>query len=150
MGGVKRKIWRLAVRAEFCAAHALRHYQGKCEALHGHNFSVELVVEGEKLHPSTEILVDFTELKKRLRAVLEDMDHGVLNEREPFSRLNPSSENLARHIWQRLEPDMPGLGVRLHAVTVAEKAAQSATYMELETDAPSPEHGDLMRTASRR
>jgi 6-pyruvoyltetrahydropterin/6-carboxytetrahydropterin synthase len=132
MGKVKRGIWRLAVRAEFCAAHALRHYEGKCEALHGHNFGVEATVEGEKLRPDTEILADFGELKQSLNGVLEELDHSVLNERPPFDLRNPSSENLARHIWQRLEPRVRSLGLRLHAVTVGEKAAQSATYMERE------------------
>ncbi len=130
--GEIRKVWRLTVRDEFSAGHALRHYRGKCEKLHGHNFSVELVVEGDTLQPGTEILVDFKDLKRLLKAALDELDHGILNERPPFDRLNPSSENLARHIWQRLEPGMPALGVRLRAVTVGEKAAQSATYMELE------------------
>lgn len=123
-------FWRLAVRDEFSAGHALRCYQGKCERLHGHNFSVEAVVEGETLQPGTEFLADFSVLKKDLKAVLDELDHTVLNETPPFDRLNPSSENLARHIYQRLAPAVALRGVRLHCVTVGEKAAQSATYFE--------------------
>ena len=59
-------FWRLTVRSEFSAAHALRHYQGKCESLHGHNFSVEAVVQGEVLTPDTELLVDFSLIKQDL------------------------------------------------------------------------------------
>ena len=125
-----RKLWRLAVRSEFSAAHALRHYRGKCEALHGHNFSVEIVVEGGSLQQGTELLVDFGVLKARLNKVLEGLDHRVLNEFAPFDAINPSSENLARHIWQNLAKVMEEPGVRLHSVTVGEKAGQSATYME--------------------
>ncbi len=123
-------FWRLAVRDEFSAGHALRCYQGKCERLHGHNFSVEAVVEGETLLPGTEFLVDFSLLKKDLRAVLEGLDHTILNEVPPFDRINPSSENLARHIFQALIPAAVRHGVRLYSVTVGEKAAQGATYFE--------------------
>ena len=130
MGGITKKLWRLAVRAEFSAAHALRHYQGKCEALHGHNFSVEMVVEGSSLQKDTELLVDFKTLKTRLNKVLESLDHSVLNASAPFDAINPSSENLARHIWRSLAQAMEEPGVRLHSVTVGEKAGQSATYME--------------------
>jgi len=132
MGEVTKKVWRLAVRSEFSAGHALRRYQGKCETLHGHNFSVEMVVEGGSLQEDAELLVDFTVLKTRLNKVLEYLDHRVLNETAPFDTINPSSENLARHIWQRLAQAMEEPGVRLHSVTVGEKAGQSATYMEKE------------------
>jgi len=132
MGGVTKKLWRLAVRSEFSASHALRHYQGKCEALHGHNFSVEMAVEGNSLQEDTELLVDFKVLKARLNEALERLDHGVLNEAAPFDTINPSSENLARHIWQSLAPAAEELDVRLHSITVGEKAGQSATYMEVE------------------
>jgi 6-pyruvoyltetrahydropterin/6-carboxytetrahydropterin synthase len=132
MGGVTQRVWRLAVRSEFSAGHALRHYGGKCETLHGHNFSVEMVVEGDSLQEDTEVLVDFTVLKVRLNKALESLDHSVLNERAPFDRINPSSENLARHLWSILAQAMEEPGVRLHSVTVGEKAGQSATYMERE------------------
>jgi len=131
MGG-KKKLWRLAVRSEFSAGHALRHYGGKCENLHGHNFSVEMVVEGADLQEDTELLVDFKVLKARLNKALEALDHSVLNECPPFDVINPSSENLARHLWQSLEPAMEEPGVRLHSITVGEKAGQSAAYMESE------------------
>ncbi|SDF06375.1 6-carboxytetrahydropterin synthase QueD [Desulfovibrio legallii] len=130
-------LWRLTVRDDFAAAHALRHYEGKCERLHGHNFAVELAVEGQNLTPDTEMLLDFKVLKTGLKAVLEALDHRLLNETPPFDRLNPSSENLARHIWRGMEAWLAGQAdpqaraVRLYSVTVAEKGAQSATYMEL-------------------
>lgn len=123
-------FWRLTVRSEFSAAHALRHYQGKCENLHGHNFSVEAVVQGEVLTPETELLVDFSLIKQDLKSVLDGLDHRVLNETPPFDRINPSSENLSRHVYQRLAPLAAKRGVRLYSVTVGEKAAQSATYFE--------------------
>ena len=124
------KFWRLTVRSEFSAAHALRCYEGKCERLHGHNFGVEVTVQGEKLAQGTEMLLDFKILKQALARVLDALDHHVLNETPPFDSINPSSENLARHIWRGMEQALPLDIVRLHSVTVSEKRAQSATYME--------------------
>lgn len=72
----------------------------KCEHLHGHNYGVKVVVEGSRLSPDTELLMDFGDLKAILKEVLETLDHQYLNELPPFDRINPSSENLARHIWQ--------------------------------------------------
>lgn len=129
---MRKKIWRLTVRSEFAAGHALRHYEGKCENTHGHNFAVDLVVEGDSLQEKTELLVDFKVLKKALNTVLGTLDHCILNERPPFDILNPSSENLARFIWQHLETPVTQTGIRLYSVTVSEKSAQSATYMEIE------------------
>ena len=123
-------LWRLTIRSEFCAAHALRYYQGKCERLHGHNYGVEATVEGERLHRDTDLLLDFADFKRLLTIALEPLDHHFLNEVEPFSRINPSAENLSQYIWRQLQPLLPE-GIRLHSVTVAEKDIQSATYMEL-------------------
>ncbi len=123
-------FWRLAVRSEFSAGHALRHYQGKCENMHGHNFFVEAVVQGDTLTPDTEFLVDFSLIKRDLNAVLEMLDHRVLNETPPFDRINPSSENLSRHIFKALAPFVAEHGLRLRSLTVGEKAAQAATYFE--------------------
>lgn len=129
---MSKKLWRLTVRDDFSAGHALRHYEGKCERMHGHNFAVELTVEGEKLAAGTEMLLDFKVLKKGLKAVLDALDHRLLNETPPFDRINPSSENLARHIWQGMEALLAAHDelVRLYSVTVSEKGAQSATYLE--------------------
>jgi 6-pyruvoyltetrahydropterin/6-carboxytetrahydropterin synthase len=124
-------FWRLTVRSEFSSAHALRHYHGKCENPHGHNFSVEAVVEGDTLTPDAELLVDFSLLKRELRRLLDTLDHKDLNTVPPFDRINPSSENLSRHIFQALAPAVAAHGVRLYSVTVGENAFQSATYHEV-------------------
>ncbi len=128
---MKKSIWRLTVRSEFCAGHALRNYQGKCENLHGHNFQVEATVEGQKLDDNIEYLLDFKVLKDLLKEVLETLDHRVLNESPPFDKLNPTSENLAQYIWQCMAKALEAHHVHMHAVTVSEKSAQSATYMEM-------------------
>jgi len=127
----KRGIWRLTVTESFCASHCLRGYEGPCENLHGHNFGVEAVVEGERLDPKIEYLMDFKVLRGRLRTILAELDHRHLNDVPPFDGENPSSENLARHIYRLLEAALVGEAVTLVNVSVSEKDASKATYMEL-------------------
>lgn len=128
--------WQLAVRDSFAAAHALRNYRGKCEKVHGHNFSVEVKIEGSVLSPDTELLLDFGILKQGLKYTLESLDHQMLNDLPPFTTINPSSENLARHIflamtsWLLETPEAQAQNVRLVSVTVGESDKQCATYME--------------------
>ncbi len=129
---MKRKIWRLTVRNEFCAGHALRCYEGKCERLHGHNFGVEVTVQGEKLHEKIEYLMDFKDIKNMLKEVLEALDHKILNETAPFNRINPTSENLAQYIWQQMDVALQEFEVTVYSVSVSEKSAQTATYLELD------------------
>lgn len=127
--------WRLTVRGEFSAAHALRNYRGKCEKIHGHNFAVEAAVEGCELDSETGILLDFAILKAGLRQILAELDHADLNSLSWFAAQNPSSENLARHIAARLSeflascPDPQAARVRVAAVAVSEKDTQTANWI---------------------
>lgn len=127
-----RSVWRLSVRKDFSASHALRNYKGKCESLHGHNFGVQATVEGDRLDPEVEYVVDFGVLKQALAEAIAPLDHAHLNETPPFDAQNPSSENLARYIYRRLQPLLSGHAVRLVEVTVSEKEGQSASYQELD------------------
>lgn len=126
--------WRLCVSSSFAAAHALRHYEGNCERVHGHNFEVQAVIEGRRLLENVEILLDFKVLRKLLAEALAPLDHRLLNELAPFDAMNPSSENLARHIALQLgrllaESPVAAAGTRLVSVTVSEKPGQSASWI---------------------
>ena len=127
-------MWRVEVEEAFSAAHALRCYQGKCERPHGHNFTVAVTVEGSGLQPGTELLIDFKTLRGLLKGALEGLDHRMLNEQAPFDAINPSSENLAAHIWGLMAAALAacpeGRSVRLRSVSVSEKPGQRAVYME--------------------
>ncbi len=111
--------WKLKVRDKFSAAHYLREYRGKCEKLHGHTFQVEVEIAVRDLD-KTGIGIDFTEIKKKLAEILPD--HTLLNEAFDF---NPSAENLAREIFNRMKEFYP-----VTAVTVWESEDAAATYTE--------------------
>ncbi|QGY39071.1 6-carboxytetrahydropterin synthase QueD [Pseudodesulfovibrio cashew] len=121
--------WRLTITRDFSASHQLRNYGGKCENMHGHNFGVEVAVEGDKLDDKVHYLMDFKELKRHTDSVLDRLDHKHLNEVECFTEANPSSENIARFIYRELKGMLPE-NVRLVEVSVSEKASSKATYWE--------------------
>ncbi|MGH9404256.1 MAG: 6-carboxytetrahydropterin synthase QueD [Terriglobia bacterium] len=120
-------MFSVSVDYTFSAGHALRNYKGKCENVHGHNYRVRVTVEGEDLNAAG-LLVDFAELKSGIRSVVDRLDHQFLNDLTPFDRLNPSAENLAKHVSQGVESHLAGWGVRLQSVTVWETDGSSATY----------------------
>lgn len=119
-------MYVLQVESEFASAHQLREYQGKCENLHGHNWRVLARVRGEALD-ATGMLMDFGLLKQHLRRLTEELDHKFLNAVPPFDTLNPTSEHLAKYLYERLAPLLPP-GVVPHSVTVYESPTSSATY----------------------
>lgn len=118
-------MYSLKVEGSFSSAHNLRGYKGKCEDLHGHNWRIEVIVKSEELN-NIGIVVDFKELKQKLNAVLEEMDHKYLNKLAYFKKVNPTSENIAKYIYQKLITRIP----LLDSVTVWENATSCATYEE--------------------
>jgi 6-pyruvoyltetrahydropterin/6-carboxytetrahydropterin synthase len=119
-------MYYISVEDSFDAAHFLREYGGKCERLHGHRFKVVAKVRSSGLNDSG-LAYDFTELKKQLNGVLSSYDHRCLNEVAPFDKINPSSENVARTIYEGLKSLFPG-AVALDSVEVWESPGSSAVY----------------------
>ena len=106
----------------FEAAHRLPNVPAghKCARLHGHSFKVEIAVEGE-VDPQTGWVQDFAALAEAFRPLFEQLDHHYLNEVEGLE--NPTSENLAFWIWDRLQPSLPSLS----RITVQETCTASCT-----------------------
>lgn len=94
-------MFEVTVEQTFAAGHALREYKGKCENVHGHNYRVQITVEGEKLN-RIGLLVDFVELKKAVREVADRLDHQFINDLEPFTTINPSAENMAKYFYDEV------------------------------------------------
>ncbi len=92
----------------FEAAHRLPNVppDHKCHRLHGHSFLAEVHVSGD-VDPETGWVIDFSEIKAAWKPLEKELDHNYLNEIDGLE--NPTSENLARWIWRRLELALPGL-----------------------------------------
>lgn len=123
-------MYTLRVEGAFEAAHRIAGYPGKCDRLHGHNWVVEAAFRGTQLD-DLGMLIDFKIAKKALAAVLDDYDHYYLNDIPPFSEgVNPTAENLARIIYERLaaREELAGTGAALAALTVWESPKSSVTY----------------------
>jgi 6-pyruvoyltetrahydropterin/6-carboxytetrahydropterin synthase len=119
-------VYELTVRDHFDAAHSLRGYPGECHRLHGHTWDVEVTVAGEALD-DIGIVYDFKTLKGDLRTILDDYDHVLLDEVAPFDRLNPTAENLARVVYERLATAV-GPAVTVTEVAVWESPIAKVVY----------------------
>jgi 6-pyruvoyltetrahydropterin/6-carboxytetrahydropterin synthase len=121
-------MFEVTVEQTFAAGHALRNYKGKCENVHGHNFRVQVVIEGETLD-ETGLLVDFLDVKEAMRGIIDRLDHVFLNDIAPFDVKNPSAENIAEYFYEGMTSTLKtSVPVRVREVKVWETDIQSATY----------------------
>lgn len=118
-------MYEIKTQAFFSAAHHLLNYDGECENQHGHNWMVEVFVKGEDLDKSN-ILIDYKVLKKELNTVLSLLDHKDINNIEDFKGESPSSEMIARFIYNKMKERI----VQLSKVSVWETQTSCASYYE--------------------
>ena len=118
-------MYEIKVESGFSAAHNLRNYRGKCEKLHGHNWKVEAVFAYESLDKDG-MAVDFKEAKKILKEVIGEFDHSYLNETGVFKNSNPTSENIAKFIYDMLKKK----DAHIYSISVWENDNSCATYRD--------------------
>jgi 6-pyruvoyltetrahydropterin/6-carboxytetrahydropterin synthase len=107
----------------FDAAHNLERYHGKCERLHGHTYKMAVTLEGR---PDGEgMVMDFVDLKKKVNEeIVSKFDHSYLNDIIP----QPTAENIARYVFERLDGVLKGQNYGLHSVQIWETAGSSAIF----------------------
>lgn len=124
-------MFEVTVEHTFAAGHSLRDYKGKCENVHGHNYRVQVTVQGQQLN-RIGLLVDFVDLKRAVRQVCERLDHQFINDLEPFTTVNPSAENIARYLYDEVTGslNLPASEppVRISQVKVWETDSSIALY----------------------
>ena len=122
-------MYEINIQSGFSAAHSLRGYRGKCEELHGHNWKAQVTVSSEKLD-KLGMVIDFRKLKKKLARVLKDLDHKHLNTLPYFKKNNPTSEGIARYIFEELKSQKPLTRNHIKKVTIWETDTACASYAE--------------------
>jgi 6-pyruvoyltetrahydropterin/6-carboxytetrahydropterin synthase len=96
---------QLSVEFAFSSAHRLPYYDGACSRMHGHNYRLQVVVEG-KVDPRTGMIEDFEVIRRRVwEAAIAQCDHHNLNDLMD----NPTGENIIVWCWERIKPVLPGL-----------------------------------------
>ncbi|MDP2653279.1 MAG: 6-carboxytetrahydropterin synthase QueD [Candidatus Omnitrophota bacterium] len=120
-------MFELSVTGHFCSAHALRGYDGPCKNLHGHTWKTEVTIQADRVN-DIGLIMDFKEVKHKLNALLDRLDHVNLNDLPAFQSANPSTENLAKHIYQEFAQDCRPF--KLLKVRVWESETASVTYYE--------------------
>jgi 6-pyruvoyltetrahydropterin/6-carboxytetrahydropterin synthase len=120
-------MYEVTIKRSFSAAHSLKEIGGKCEKLHGHNFTVEVSVATERLN-SDGLVVDFRVLKEWTDQTIKEFDHKYLNEISIFHGSNPSSENIAHYIFTQIDRKAATPGLRVTRVTVWESESAKVTY----------------------
>jgi 6-pyruvoyltetrahydropterin/6-carboxytetrahydropterin synthase len=118
-------MYEIKIKTDFSAAHNLRDYHGKCEHLHGHNWIVEARFVFRSLCDDG-MAMDFKEAKSLVNAAVEKFDHAYLNEIEALKRINPTSENIARLIYDCVKAK----NSNIKSISVWENEDSCATYSE--------------------
>ena len=119
--------YRVGAEVSFSASHQLRGYKADLEPLHGHNFRVVVTLEATELE-ALDLVLDFIELEEHIRGIVAPFDHQHVNEIPPFDRINPTTENMARHFFEELGARINDERVRVRRVQVWEAPTYSASY----------------------
>jgi 6-pyruvoyltetrahydropterin/6-carboxytetrahydropterin synthase len=120
--------WEIEVTDHFAAAHRLREQGSACENVHGHNWFVTVFARCDGLD-RIGLGIDFKIVKSHLHEILDGLDHKDLNCVPPFDTTNPSTEHLARFVWERMSERLAGSPARIARVRVSEGPNTAATYV---------------------
>lgn len=118
-------MYEVKIETQFSAAHHLLNYKGNCENQHGHNWKVEVYIQGTNLDKSN-ILVDFKVLKKTVNEIVDYLDHTDINELSEFKNESPSSEFISKFIYTKVKEKFENVS----RVNVWETPTSRASYWE--------------------
>ena len=118
-------MYKLVITSKFSAAHRLVDYPGVCARIHGHNWNVKVTVVAEDVDEKG-MVVDLVPLKQHIDDCVQQFDHRIINDVPPFDELNPTSENLARYLFDYISDK---IDVRVESVELSEVDDYTVIYM---------------------
>ncbi len=122
-------MYKINVSSTFSAAHKLNDYPGLCKNLHGHNWKVRIQICCSRTD-QLGMALDFGIAKQHLRDLMEKLDHNYLNDLDFFQGINPTSENIARIIFNELKKEFNTAEAFVSEVEVWESDHSSVIYSE--------------------
>jgi len=122
-------MFDIFVETHFSAGHHLRNYPGNCEKPHGHNWKITVTIRASTLD-ELGMAIDFRVAKDAVKVIMEDLDHRDLNEHPEFLVTNPSSENIAVYIFNRLKKTLINPRYAPYSVEVRETDSCGVIYRE--------------------
>ena len=120
-------MFDIFIKTHFSAGHHLRDYPGNCEKPHGHNWSVKVTVRASELD-KLGMGMDFRTVKDAVKSIMDDLDHCNLNEHPAFQDQNPSSENIAVYIFDKLCLTLNSGACELYSICVGETPSSGVVY----------------------
>ena len=121
--------YQLKVVTEFASAHTLRGYPGACSRMPGHNWKVELEAVSTQLD-EIGMGVDFKVMKQAANEVGDELDHRYLNDLEPFKEINPTAENIAAYMYEKISARINSDTIKVTALTLWETERACGRYSE--------------------
>ena len=125
-------MFELSVTGDIASAHFLPGYEGPCKNLHGHTWKIEVTAQSKALD-KIGMVVDFKEIKMKLKGFLGHLDHVCLNDLPYFKKNNPTTENIAKYIYENFGKEVGAVReppLRITKVRVWESESSSITYYE--------------------
>ena len=131
-------MFELKVKGDIASAHQLRGYEGRCKDLHGHTWKIEVTLVSQTLD-QIGMVADFKVMRKLLKDILDPIDHVYLNDLPFFKEVNPTTENIAKYVYQNFskaclpviqQAGQTGAPLKLKQVEVWESEAASSIYYE--------------------
>ena len=125
-------MFEINIWSHFSAAHRLDGYQGECANLHGHNWKIRLGIFCKKTN-KIGMTIDFKVLKKQFEKILSEFDHKYLNSLECFAEQNPTSELIAKTLFEKTSAQINDSNCKVKEIEVWESEKYSVVYSIDET-----------------
>jgi len=122
-------MYQINIETHFSSAHRLRHYNGECERLHGHNWKVQISVASEVLN-DLGMVMDFKDLKSNVKPLIEKLDHQYINDIYPFNEINPTTENISKYLFDEFSKLINTDLIKVTKVEIWESPTSSASYTQ--------------------